>query len=70
MKLKKGQELPKLKSGLYSLKLERHTSSLYPLVKAEDVEEKMKERGYYDKAAVEDIEISGPFKHLDLISKI
>lgn len=71
MRLAKGQEIPGLESEkFYSLKLVKHTFISIPLVKGKNIEEKMRQLGYYnDNGIVEKVEIDGPFEYLNLVLK-
>lgn len=67
MILRKDEKLLELEQGKYSIRLTVHSSPVWPLVEADELEERMRQLGYYgDNGAKGDIEIEGPFRNLNI----
>ncbi|MBI2045662.1 hypothetical protein HYT23_06395 [Candidatus Pacearchaeota archaeon] len=63
-----GEMIPEsIEDGKYIISLARHEGSLVgPLVSKQGIEKRATELGYHANRALEDIRITGPFKHLNL----
>lgn len=73
MIIKEGEYIPKLGEGMYGVKLVRHDacSLVGPLVEAGLIVDRATNLNYYtqEDGALEDLEIVGPFEHLELMVK-